>query len=85
MTGGPPRPRPIVLVVLDGFGIGRDPNADAIAASPMRVWRGLLRDWPHAILRASEDAVGLPAGQMGNSEVGHLNLDRKSTRLNSSH
>ena len=35
---------------------------------------GLLRDWPHAILRASEDAVGLPAGQMGNSEVGHLNL-----------
>ncbi len=40
----------------------------------MPIWRGLLRDWPHAILRASEDAVGLPAGQMGNSEVGHLNL-----------
>ena len=68
------RPRPIVLVVLDGFGIGRDPAADAIAAARMPVWRGLLRDWPHAVLRASEDAVGLPAGQMGNSEVGHLNL-----------
>ena len=68
------RPRPIVLVVLDGFGIGRDPNADAIAAAHMPVWRGLLRDWPHATLRASEDAVGLPVGQMGNSEVGHLNL-----------
>ena len=68
------RPRPIVLVVLDGFGIGRDPSADAIAAARMPVWRGLLRDWPHATLRASEDAVGLPPGQMGNSEVGHLNL-----------
>jgi 2,3-bisphosphoglycerate-independent phosphoglycerate mutase len=48
--------------------------ADAIAAANMPVWRGLLRDWPHATLRASEDAVGLPPGQMGNSEVGHLNL-----------
>jgi len=71
---GGPRPRPIVLVVLDGFGIGHDPSADAIAAARMPVWRGLLRDWPHAALRASEDAVGLPPGQMGNSEVGHLNL-----------
>ncbi|MEA2610132.1 MAG: 2,3-bisphosphoglycerate-independent phosphoglycerate mutase [Chloroflexota bacterium] len=72
--GSPRRPRPIVLVVLDGFGIGRDPATDAVAAAPMTVWRGLLRSWPHSILRASEDAVGLPAGQMGNSEVGHLNL-----------
>ena len=68
------RPRPIVLVVLDGFGIGRNPSADAIAAAPMPVWRSLVERWPHAVLRASEDAVGLPAGQMGNSEVGHLNL-----------
>jgi 2,3-bisphosphoglycerate-independent phosphoglycerate mutase len=71
---GGPRPRPIVLLVLDGFGIGRDPAVDAIAAANMPTWRALLRDWPHAILRASEDAVGLPPGQMGNSEVGHLNL-----------
>jgi len=70
----PARPRPIVLVVLDGFGIGSDPSADAIAAADMPIWRALLRDWPNATLRASEDAVGLPAGQMGNSEVGHLNL-----------
>ena len=68
------RPRPIVLVVLDGFGIGRDPAADAIRAADMPTWRSLLARWPHAELRASEDAVGLPAGQMGNSEVGHLNL-----------
>ncbi len=63
-----------MLVVLDGFGIGGDPSTDAIAAAPMPAWRGLVRDWPHSILRASEDAVGLPPGQMGNSEVGHLNL-----------
>jgi 2,3-bisphosphoglycerate-independent phosphoglycerate mutase len=72
VAGG--RPRPIVLVVLDGFGIGRDPAGDAIAAAPMPIWRALLARWPHSVLRASEDAVGLPAGQMGNSEVGHLNL-----------
>ena len=68
------RPRPIVLVVLDGFGIGHDAHADAIAAAPMPRWRELVARWPHGVLRASEDAVGLPAGQMGNSEVGHLNL-----------
>ena len=70
----PRRPRPIVLLVLDGFGIGQDPSADAIAAAPMPTWRGLLERWPHARLGASEGDVGLPPGQMGNSEVGHLNL-----------
>jgi 2,3-bisphosphoglycerate-independent phosphoglycerate mutase len=70
----PGRPRPIVLVILDGFGIGDDPSVDAIAAAPMPAWRALLARWPNASLRASEDAVGLPPGQMGNSEVGHLNL-----------
>jgi 2,3-bisphosphoglycerate-independent phosphoglycerate mutase len=64
----------VVLVVIDGFGIGADPAGDAIAAARMPVWRGLLERWPHATLRASGEAVGLPAGQMGNSEVGHLNI-----------
>src|SRR5262245_11281059 len=68
------RPRPIVLIVIDGFGIGGDPATDAIAAADMPVWRGLLARWPHARLDASGEAVGLPAGQMGNSEVGHLNI-----------
>jgi 2,3-bisphosphoglycerate-independent phosphoglycerate mutase len=72
VTGG--RPRPIVLVVLDGFGIGPDRAKDAIAAAAMPRWRALLAANPHSVLRASEDAVGLPEGQMGNSEVGHLNL-----------
>jgi 2,3-bisphosphoglycerate-independent phosphoglycerate mutase len=68
------RPRPLVLVVIDGFGIGRVPADDAIAAARMPVWHGLLARWPHSVLGASEEAVGLPPGQMGNSEVGHLNL-----------
>lgn len=63
------------MVVLDGFGVGeKRPDADAIRAASMPVWRGLLERWPHALLDASEGAVGLPHGQMGNSEVGHLNL-----------
>ena len=75
MSADPPsRPRPLVLVVLDGFGVGHRPEADAIVAADMPVWRGLLAKWPHAVLGASEGAVGLPVGQMGNSEVGHLNL-----------
>ena len=68
------RPRPIVLVIIDGFGIGPVPADDAIAAAAMPVWRSLVARWPHAVLGASEGAVGLPDGQMGNSEVGHLNL-----------
>lgn len=70
----PVRPRPVVLVVVDGFGIGSDPERDAIASAEMPHWRGLLERWPHTRLAASEEAVGLPVGQMGNSEVGHLNL-----------
>jgi len=68
------RPRPVVLVVLDGFGIGAVPEWDAIAAARMPAWRSLVDRWPHSRLGASAEAVGLPAGQMGNSEVGHLNL-----------
>jgi 2,3-bisphosphoglycerate-independent phosphoglycerate mutase len=68
------RPRPLILIVVDGFGIGERPADDAIAAANMPVWRGLVAQWPHAQLEASGEAVGLPVGQMGNSEVGHLNL-----------
>jgi 2,3-bisphosphoglycerate-independent phosphoglycerate mutase len=73
-TPGSGRPRPLVLVILDGFGIGTDPAADAISAARMPVWRSLIARWPNASLEASGEAVGLPAGQMGNSEVGHLNI-----------
>src|SRR5215472_5390777 len=68
------RPDPLVLCILDGW--GERPNADdnAIAAARTPVWHRLLARWPHAHLQASEHYVGLPDGQMGNSEVGHTNL-----------
>lgn len=67
-------PRPVVLCVLDGWGLRsrRDNNAIALADTP--VWDGLMARYPHAQLEASEGFVGLPAGQMGNSEVGHMTL-----------
>jgi 2,3-bisphosphoglycerate-independent phosphoglycerate mutase len=74
LTDAATRPRPIVLVIVDGFGIGSEPEADAIAAAPMPRWRALLAEWPDSRLDASGPAVGLPVGQMGNSEVGHLNI-----------
>ncbi|MGA2514774.1 MAG: 2,3-bisphosphoglycerate-independent phosphoglycerate mutase, partial [Candidatus Limnocylindrales bacterium] len=52
----------------------KDPAIDAIAQSRMPNWRAFLDRWPHSALEASEEFVGLPNGQMGNSEVGHLNL-----------
>ncbi len=64
----------VVLVVLDGFGLGRDPARNALLSASMNHWNRLLETYPHARLDASGEAVGLPAGQMGNSEVGHLNL-----------
>lgn len=66
--------RPLVLLVIDGFGIGAGAPGDAIVAAAMPTWQDLRARWPHAELDASGAAVGLPEGQMGNSEVGHLNI-----------
>jgi 2,3-bisphosphoglycerate-independent phosphoglycerate mutase len=66
--------RPVVLIVMDGWGVappGPD-NAVSLAATP--VFDRLLAEYPHGVLDASGPAVGLPPGQMGNSEVGHLNI-----------
>src|SRR5919106_4491677 len=68
------RRRTVVLVVLDGFGLNEDPARNALISASMWTWHRLLAEWPHCRLEASGDAVGLPPGQMGNSEVGHLNL-----------
>ncbi|MSO89816.1 MAG: 2,3-bisphosphoglycerate-independent phosphoglycerate mutase [Rhodospirillaceae bacterium] len=70
----PSRPRPIVLCILDGWGHREDNSDNAVALAHTPVWRRLWRDCPHALLQASELNVGLPSGQMGNSEVGHMNL-----------
>ncbi|ABC80012.1 2,3-bisphosphoglycerate-independent phosphoglycerate mutase [Anaeromyxobacter dehalogenans] len=69
-----PKTKPVLLVVLDGWGIraAREANAIAIAGTPNM--DALQREFPHAALETSGLSVGLPEGQMGNSEVGHTNL-----------
>ena len=69
-----PDVRPVVLLILDGFGC-RDPAPDnAISNARMPNYHALLASSPHTVIDASEMRVGLPTGQMGNSEVGHLNI-----------
>jgi len=68
------RPDPLVLCILDGWGERKEADDNAIAIARTPVWHQLLARWPHAQLQASEHYVGLPDGQMGNSEVGHTNI-----------
>lgn len=67
--------KPLMLMILDGWGINKNPEQkNAItAANPENFYR-LQKEYPHSELEASGEAVGLPDGQMGNSEVGHLNI-----------
>lgn len=68
------RPKPIAVIILDGWGV-RDATAfNAILAAKTPHWDKLWQTCPHTTLDASGEAVGLPAGQMGNSEVGHLTI-----------
>jgi len=64
----------VLLVILDGWGHGKDPEASAIAQANTPFVDSLYRDYPNSELVTYGEEVGLPAGQMGNSEVGHLNL-----------
>jgi 2,3-bisphosphoglycerate-independent phosphoglycerate mutase len=64
----------VLLVILDGWGIGKDPKVSAIAHARTPYINSLYARYPHSKLEASGLAVGLPAGQMGNSEVGHMNI-----------
>jgi 2,3-bisphosphoglycerate-independent phosphoglycerate mutase len=66
--------KPILLTILDGWGYRAETHGNAIAQARKPVYDKLLREYPNTLLRASEHFVGLPDGQMGNSEVGHLNL-----------
>lgn len=68
------RPKPVLLLILDGFGHREDPTDNAIAAAYMPNWRRLLQTCPHSLINTFGRHVGLPDGQMGNSEVGHMNL-----------
>ena len=63
-----------LLMILDGWGIGNHSKSDAIFSTPTPYWDYLVNTYPHSELQASGENVGLPDGQMGNSEVGHLNI-----------
>jgi 2,3-bisphosphoglycerate-independent phosphoglycerate mutase len=65
---------PIVFTILDGWGYRAETHGNAIAQARKPVYDALLRDYPNTLLHASDRFVGLPDGQMGNSEVGHLNM-----------
>ncbi len=65
---------PVVLVILDGWGYREDQQANAIAAAKTPTMDALFSTYPHTLIHTSGKRVGLPNGQMGNSEVGHLNL-----------
>ncbi len=64
----------VLLMILDGWGIGKGDSTDVIASTKPQNINELTKEYPHAQLRTSGEDVGLPEGQMGNSEVGHLNI-----------
>jgi 2,3-bisphosphoglycerate-independent phosphoglycerate mutase len=66
--------KPVMLLILDGWGIRAEVPGNAIKLAQPTFYESLLARYPHIALEASGEAVGLPAGQMGNSEVGHLNM-----------
>lgn len=68
------RPKSVVLAILDGWGINPKKEGNAIALANLPVYNYLLKNYPNTTLNPCGEAVGLPDGQMGNSEVGHLNI-----------
>ena len=68
------QPKPVVLLILDGWGISTGQTGDAIHAARTPTWDLLMATAPHTTLSGSGEEVGLPVGQMGNSEVGHLTI-----------
>jgi len=66
--------KPVVLLILDGWGYREEDGFNAINSANKPNWDRLLREQPHTLINTSGQSVGLPDGQMGNSEVGHLNL-----------
>ncbi len=68
------RPKPLVLIILDGWGYRAETNANAIALARKPTYDRLLEEYPNTLIHTSGKYVSLPDGQMGNSEVGHLNI-----------
>src|ERR1700688_1189519 len=69
-----PSPKPLVLIILDGWGYRAETKANAIALARKPTYDRFLREYPNTLIHTSGPFVGLPEGQMGNSEVGHLNM-----------
>ncbi|MDD4911397.1 MAG: 2,3-bisphosphoglycerate-independent phosphoglycerate mutase [Sideroxydans sp.] len=69
-----PTIKPVLLLILDGFGYREDTDFNAVASARKPNWDKLWSTYPHTLIHTSELHVGLPKGQMGNSEVGHLNI-----------
>ena len=80
--------KPVILIILDGWGYREESNANAIVTARTPFYDSIWKKYPHALLKASGEAVGLPEGQMGNSEVGHItigagkSLDTDLVRIN---
>jgi len=74
VSASPARPKPVVLLILDGWGHREDPADNALAQATLPNWQRLLATAPHTLIHTEGRHVGLPDGQMGNSEVGHMNL-----------
>ena len=68
------RPKPVLLLILDGWGHREDRANNAMAQADLPNWRKLLAECPHTLVETHGLHVGLPEGQMGNSEVGHMNI-----------
>jgi 2,3-bisphosphoglycerate-independent phosphoglycerate mutase len=67
-------PKPVALIILDGWGYSTATVNNAIYAAKTPYWDKLWDKYPHSLIQGSGAEVGLPSGQMGNSEVGHLNI-----------
>src|SRR2546428_2799206 len=80
--------KPVALIILDGWGVSQKTEANALALARLPFYNSLLRNCPWTLLSASGEDTGLPDNQMGNSEVGHMNLgagrivDQDCTRIN---
>ena len=68
------RPKPVALIIMDGFGLRDEVQGNAVSQSNKLNYDRYMATYPHTTLTACGEAVGLPEGQMGNSEVGHLNI-----------
>src|SRR6266481_7275425 len=78
----PQKQRPLALIILDGFGYRAEREGNAIALAQMPYYTELLEKYPHTLIQASGECVGLPPGVMGNSNVGHLSMGAGPVMIN---